>query len=756
MHQKVLVVDNSPVILRLMENFLTKEGHEVLCAVDGLEALEHLKSFRPDVIITDLVMPRIPGDTLCRIIRTIPELKEAIVILLSGAAVEQELDFTAFGAHACIAKGPFERIEENIRSVFAVLARGEIDTLAGDVIGTENVFKRIITEELLSIKRHFDITLMNMHEGFLELTMDGRIVFLNPAAAAILGREEEQILSASFYTFFDENQAVLLRERMAQLDDKPIVIGEGQPFPRGNRYLSITLVMVADPKQSAVLAIVQDITARKSAEEQLRKYSYDMEQLLNISREMTSTTDLRRLYRIGVVAAKELLGLDFSTLMLMSEDKSGLTIADTIGFAGGNIGRFNPEQGQGLSTYVIRNKRPDTVADYARENRFQAPEFVKQNNIHSAICVPMLLEDNVFGVLIGHTSNPREFSQEDISLYQGIGNQMATAIKNAMHQESLKKERKKLHDITSQLAEGLYVIDRGGDVTFVNEEAVRLLGWSQEELNEKGVHELIHFQKADGTPLTFDECNMHNVVQTGKLYVSSDEVFVRRDGTVFPVSVVVSPIMEDDRIVRSVTTFRDISALKQIEEEKEKLIFELRQAEVMLRRLSRTDGLTGLKNRRTFDELLYEEWRRGIRGKYPLSLMMVDVDFFKKFNDRYGHLKGDECLKLLASVLRNVAQRPGDVVARFGGEEFIILLPMIDLKDTVAIAERIRLQVESLKFPNESSKISSYLTISIGVASSIPNRKTSSTELIQHADEALYQAKEEGRNRVIASCQADT
>lgn len=751
MHHKVLVVDNCPVILRLIESFLIKEGHTVLCAVDGLEAIEHLKGFRPDIIITDLVMPRIPGDTLCRVIRTIPELKKAIVIVLSGVAVEQELDFAAFGAHACIAKGPFEKIAENIRAVFAALERGEIDTLASDVLGTENVFKRAITEELLSVKRHFDFTLLNMHDGFLELTPDGRIVYVNPAAAAILGQEEEQILSASFYDFFAEDQAVLLRESMAQLAGKPIILGEGHPFQRGNRYLSITLVMVIDPKQSAVLAIVQDITARKSAETQIRKYSHDLEQLLKISREMTSTTDLKRLYRIGVVAAKELLGLDFSTLMLMSDDGKGLTIMDTIGFPGEGVGRFTPMQGQGLSSLVIRGKSADTVADYGRESRFPTPEHVIRNGIHSAICVPMLLEDTVIGVLIGHTIAPRAFCREEISLYQGIGNQMATAIQNALHQESLKKERKKLHDITSQLAEGLYVIDRGGEVTFVNEEAVRLLGWSREELNEQGVHELIHYRKADGAPLPVAECHIHNVAQTGKLYVSSDEVFVRRDGTVFPVSVVVSPIVEDGRIVRSVTAFRDISEIKQIEAEREKLIFELRQAEVMLRQLSRTDGLTGLKNRRTFDELLYEEWRRGIRGHYPLSLMMVDVDFFKKYNDRHGHLRGDECLKLLAAVLKKVAQRPGDVVARFGGEEFVILLPQVDMNDTVAIAERIRSQVEALKFPNESSEIGGYLTISIGVSSFIPSDKLSATDLIQQADEALYQAKEAGRNRVVVS-----
>jgi diguanylate cyclase (GGDEF)-like protein/PAS domain S-box-containing protein len=458
------------------------------------------------------------------------------------------------------------------------------------------------------------------------------------------------------------------------------------------------------------------------------------------------------LYRFAVVAAKELLDLDFSNLMLIDNDKNGLTLVDTIGFPESFVGQFTLLQGQGLSTYVVQNKKPETVVDFAREDRFEIPGTVQKHNIHSAICVPMMLEGEVFGALIGHTVEKREFSQEELSLYQSIGNHTATAIKNALNLEALKKEGKKLHDITSHIAEGLHVINRTGQVTYLNEEAERLLGWSQAELNEKNVHDLVHYRKADGSPLPFEDCGIHNVVHTGKSYVSSDEVFIRRDGTVFPVSIVASPILDKGQVVGSVTSFRDISKVKQIEQEREKLIVELQEAEIALRRLSVTDVLTGLSNRRAFNELLDEEWRRALRMDYQLVMLMLDVDFFKKYNDTYGHLQGDECLKSVAAVLKNVTRRPGDVVARFGGEEFVILLSMSDTDHAVAVAEKICLDIEALKLPHKRSGLSDYVTISIGVASAMPtNLDISSQNLIQYADDALYKAKQGGRNRVAVN-----
>ena len=145
-------------------------------------------------------------------------------------------------------------------------------------------------------------------------------------------------------------------------------------------------------------------------------------------------------------------------------------------------------------------------------------------------------------------------------------------------EEKLSKSEKKLHDITSHLGEGIYVLDRHGQITFMNPEAERLLGWTMNDLNEKGSHNVVHYQKADGTPLPFEECNMQNVMKTGKHFISTDEVFVHKDGSVFPVFVISSPIIEDGNIIALVTAFRDITERKRIEKERENLIDELREA----------------------------------------------------------------------------------------------------------------------------------------------------------------------------------
>jgi len=145
-------------------------------------------------------------------------------------------------------------------------------------------------------------------------------------------------------------------------------------------------------------------------------------------------------------------------------------------------------------------------------------------------------------------------------------------------EEALRESEAKLHSITSHLAEGIYVLDEPGHVTFMNPEAQHLLGWTIEELNEKGPHNLIHPQRPDGTQLPYSECKMHNVTKTGERYISSDEVFVRRDGTVFPVTVITAPVIENGNIIASVTAFRDITERKQTEKEKEKLILDLQEA----------------------------------------------------------------------------------------------------------------------------------------------------------------------------------
>ena len=178
-----------------------------------------------------------------------------------------------------------------------------------------------------------------------------------------------------------------------------------------------------------------------------------------------------------------------------------------------------------------------------------------------------------------------------------------------------------------------------------------------------------------------------------------------------------------------------------------KLAGQLNDANQELQRLSMTDGLTGIANRRMFDVAITREWRRCQRIKKPIALLMIDVDHFKKYNDRYGHLQGDECLKAIAQELARAAPRPGDLVARYGGEEFVMLLSETDEHGAQWVANRILQHVEGLNLSHADSSYG-HVTVSCGVSSVMPDAQSSAEMLIKSSDKALYQSKNKGRNAV--------
>lgn len=169
----------------------------------------------------------------------------------------------------------------------------------------------------------------------------------------------------------------------------------------------------------------------------------------------------------------------------------------------------------------------------------------------------------------------------------------------------------------------------------------------------------------------------------------------------------------------------------------------------MLRNLASLDGLTGLPNRRVLDERLRAEWRSCLRHHRPLSLLMIDVDQFKRYNDHYGHLQGDECLKAIARALSQTVERSRDVLARFGGEEFVCLLPETDHLGALHMAERLRRAVEALLIAHEKSTVADVVTVSVGVTTQVPSADGDGMPLLLEADKQLYRAKQAGRNRVM-------
>jgi diguanylate cyclase (GGDEF)-like protein len=175
----------------------------------------------------------------------------------------------------------------------------------------------------------------------------------------------------------------------------------------------------------------------------------------------------------------------------------------------------------------------------------------------------------------------------------------------------------------------------------------------------------------------------------------------------------------------------------------------LHDANCKLEQQAATDALTGIANRHRFEHVLKQEWARHERIGLPLSVALIDVDFFKAFNDEYGHLAGDECLREVASAIQTSIRRPGDFCARFGGEEFIVIMPNTDERGAMRVAELLRDPIRARKIPHARSSVSTQVSISIGISTTIPSEGHSHHDFLYDVDMALYRAKAEGRDRIV-------
>lgn len=234
---------------------------------------------------------------------------------------------------------------------------------------------------------------------------------------------------------------------------------------------------------------------------------------------------------------------------------------------------------------------------------------------------------------------------------------------------------------------------------------------------------------------------LENLEKTGK-YGPFEKEYIHKDGRLIPVRLSGQVVtIEGEQYIWS--SVEDITASKKSERRLERLYKKLEL-------LSFKDGLTNIANRRMFDMTLEKEWQRAQRKQTPLSLIMIDIDFFKQYNDFYGHQQGDECLKIIAKLLRKVSKRSMDLASRYGGEEFVLLLPEVSQEKVALLAEKCLSVVREEKIPHEKSRISDVVTVSAGVCTVIPAIDSPSSQLIECADELLYKAKKSGRNRFIA------
>ena len=274
--------------------------------------------------------------------------------------------------------------------------------------------------------------------------------------------------------------------------------------------------------------------------------------------------------------------------------------------------------------------------------------------------------------------------------------------------------------------------------SYIGPQIEGLLGWPQASwLNAQDWIDRIHPEDHERT-VTFCISQSTNGVDH-----EADYRALTSDGDFIWIRDVVHVIRKNGVTTELVGFMFDISERKKMEEE-------LLSLNRKLEKLTLQDGLTGVSNRRLFDQTINAEWFRSMRDRQPLSLVVIDIDHFKQYNDHYGHLAGDDCLVKVAQALNGIPLRSSDLFARYGGEEFVLLLPKADIDSAVEIAEKCRASVERLAIPHERSDASDVVTISIGVATITPSPDTKPASLFAEADRLLYRAKDMGRNRVAS------
>ncbi|MFZ6709488.1 sensor domain-containing diguanylate cyclase [Undibacterium sp. TC9W] len=291
----------------------------------------------------------------------------------------------------------------------------------------------------------------------------------------------------------------------------------------------------------------------------------------------------------------------------------------------------------------------------------------------------------------------------------------------------------RLHAILESILDGIITIDESGLITSANPATQHLFGYTEDALIGMNIKKLMREVNVDDQ---MDHLShFHFEGENSVLKTGLELEGITKDDRHFPVELRVSEVVALEK-KEYVGVIQDITDQKRIEDQ--------------LTQLAMIDGLTGLANRRHLDEVLSQEYARHVRSGDELSLILIDVDFFKLFNDTYGHVAGDECLKQLANAIKRVLVRTTDLAARYGGEEFACVLPRTKQQGAIAIAEKIREEINRLAIPHSHSSVANYVTVSLGVVTAFCKADRAVLDIVQTADEQLYAAKSNGRNRYLA------
>lgn len=581
MKSKILVVDNHRMMLKFMATLLEKEGFEVKTAKDGISALDVLKTYTPDVIFIDLIMPNISGEKLCSIVRSMPQMKDIFLVILSAIAAEGELDFTGFGADACIAKGPFDKMSAHILALLDRWKKGDLSEFAQKVVGIEDINKREITKELLSTRRHLQVIIENMAEGIFELTPDGKIIYANPVAVSISGIEEEKLLGSYFTRLFQEKNLKRVSDLVASAADSPNSINGNLPVDINDRQVLLNIIPIKDEDRDSIIVILNDVSERKLVEEALDQSEEQYRKLVEISP---------------------------NTILVHSEGKiqyvnpTGVKLFEASG----------PQEMIGRSYLDIVH--PDDRAGSKERMRKMVEEgLVAPFREHRLITLD--------GRVINVESTGTTFKHQDKIIIQTIIHDI-TERKQA--ENALTESERRYRRLMDMMPDAV-VVFADEKIVFANPAAAKILGAPEpEELMGRSFWKVVHPDYHDIGKKRIE------LLQKGDKVPVAEIMFTRLDGKTVLCEATGEAISFHARQA-ILTVWRDITDRKKAEEEKTRLASQLLQAQKMEAIGTLAGGIA-----HDFNNLLM-----GIQGHTSLMLMDVDSSHpsFEHLNEIKNHVK---------------------------------------------------------------------------------------------------------------------
>ncbi|MEG4488160.1 diguanylate cyclase domain-containing protein [Microcoleus sp. D2_18a_B4] len=638
-------------------------------------------------------------------------------------------------------------------------ARGQVQLNAeGQVIrlfGTsQDITDRVQAETEL---REMSIALANAVEGISRVDVFGRYISVNQAYGNIVGYQPEEMVGMNWQKTVHPDDC----DRMIAAYQKMLAEGRVEVEGRGIRkdgsiFYQQWVMLAAYDSQERLIGhhcFMKDITARKQAEAALQQEFQRLAVVIATQQEIAiRNPNLDAVMAVITERTQKSLGADGAVIEMLEGDE--LVYRAASGIASAYVG-LRIKVGTSLSGKCIATGQIMLCDDSQTDGRVDQ-SACQRIGIRSLVVVPLFYQDDRVGVLKVVSGTPCAFTESDIHTLQLMAGFLAGSLHLASEFDAknillsqLQESEERYRSVITSMTEGVVLQLADGQITTCNASAGRILGLSPEQMMGRTSIDLDwRTVQEDGSPFPCQQHPAMITLRTGKPVSNVVMGIHKSDKTLTWISINSQPLfqMNQSQPYAVVTTFADITERKRAEEM-------LRHRAEQERLIATTDGLTQVANRRCFDERLESEWHRLMQGKQQLSLIMLDVDYFKRYNDCYGHQAGDICLVKVASSAALAVKRSSDLLARYGGEEFAAILPNTDADGAMAVAESIREAIRDLGIPHEQSDVSAIVTVSMGIATVIPTAETSPDELVALADRALYDAKRQGRDRYTSANQ---